>query len=114
MALPPANKLIEGWQDIYRQTYPEIGNRWMANCDIPDLDLLPSHYKINEIHFSAGMESRFLHFSIWLTSWLVRLKLPIKLAKHAKFLLKLSHCMVSCCQSWRWAANSYYSCCNTS
>ncbi len=86
-----SNQIRHGWQDIYRQAYPEIGNRWMANCDIPDLDLLASHYKINEIHFSAGMESKLLHFGMWLTSWLVRLKLPINLKKHAKFLLNCSH-----------------------
>ena len=86
-----SNQIRYGWQDIYRQTYPELRNRWMANCDIPDLDLLPRHYKINEIHFSAGMESEFLHFGIWLTSWLVRLKLPTNLTKHAKSLLKFSH-----------------------
>ena len=42
-----------GWQDIYRQEYPELGKRWMANCDIPDLDLFPSKYNIQSIQFSA-------------------------------------------------------------
>ncbi|PIR38117.1 MAG: saccharopine dehydrogenase [Alphaproteobacteria bacterium CG11_big_fil_rev_8_21_14_0_20_39_49] len=82
---------VYGWQDLYRQKYPEIGTRWMANCEIPDLDLLPEKYGIKSIRFSAGMESSLLHLSIWLISWLVRLGLPVNLPKHAEFLWKLSN-----------------------
>lgn len=80
-----------GWQNVYRQTYPILGKRWMANCDIPDLDLLPKKYHLQSIQFSAGMENSFLHFGIWGLSWLVRLGVPLKLEKHATWLLKLSH-----------------------
>jgi hypothetical protein len=80
-----------GWQDLYCQRYPELGLRWMANCDIPDLDLLPSHYGIQSIQFSAGMESWSLHFTIWALSWCVRLGLPFSLSVYAKILLKMSH-----------------------
>lgn len=84
-------RTLYGWQFIYRQKYPEIGYRWMATCDIPDLDLLPRHYNIKEIHFAAGMENSILHFGIWFLSWLVRLGLPLNLPKHAGTLLKISH-----------------------
>jgi hypothetical protein len=40
------NKKRYGWQDLYRQKYPVIGKRWMANCDVPDIDLFPSYYNI--------------------------------------------------------------------
>jgi hypothetical protein len=80
-----------GWQDIYLQSYPEIGDRWMANCDIPDLDLLPERYGINRIRFSAGMEIPVIHFGLWLLSWGVRLGLPIDLPKHASALLKANN-----------------------
>jgi hypothetical protein len=82
-----------GWQDTYRQSYPEIGGRWMANCDIPDLDLLPDKYGIKRIRFSAGMEISVIHFGLWLLSWGVRLGLPIDLTKHASALLKVSTCL---------------------
>ena len=85
------NKTRYGWQDIYRQEYPELGKRWMANCDIPDLDLFPQKYGIKSIQFSAGMENTFLHLSIWAISWLKRFGLPVKLENHAELLLKLSH-----------------------
>jgi len=82
---------VYGWQDIYRQEYPELGKRWMANCEVPDLDLLPEHYRIKSIHFSAGMELSFMHFGIWIMSWLVRLGLPLNLSNKAAFLLKVSN-----------------------
>jgi hypothetical protein len=80
-----------GWQDLYLQAYPEIGNRWMANCDVPDLDLLPARFGIRQIRFSAGMEIPAIHFGMWLLSWGVRLGLPIDLPKHAAALLKASN-----------------------
>jgi len=79
-----------GWQDIYRQSYPEFGGRWMANCDIPDLDLLPEKYGIKRIRFSAGMEISAIHFGLWLLSWGMRLGIPIDLPKYAPTLLKAS------------------------
>ena len=63
----------------------------MANCEIPDLDLLPEHYSIKSIRFSAGMELSFMHLGIWLMSWLVRLGLPLNLQKRSAFLLGLSN-----------------------
>lgn len=88
---PYENKPRYGWQNLYRQKYPIIGKRWMANCDIPDIDLFPKYYKIKHIQFSAGMENSLLHLGIWLTSWLIRLGTPLNLQKHAKTLLALSH-----------------------
>ena len=80
-----------GWQDIYRQQYPALGHRWMANCDIPDLDLLPEHYGIKRVHFSAGLELSAMHLGLWAVSWAVRLGFPIKLENHAPWLLKVSN-----------------------
>ncbi len=81
-----------GWQDIYLQDYPTLGKRWMANCDIPDLDLLPQHYGIQSIRFSAGLELWPLHLGLWGLSWLVRLGFPINLPDYAEPLLKTSDC----------------------
>lgn len=80
-----------GWQDIYQQEYPELGRRWMANCEIPDLDLFPEKYAIKSIQFSAGMELSFMHLGLWLMSWIVRLGIPLKLSHRSQFLLTLSN-----------------------
>jgi len=81
---------IYGWQDIYRQPYPGLGARWMANCDIPDLDLLPDRYKIGTIQFSAGLELSPLHLGLWAISHLVRLGIPLPLERIAPALLSVS------------------------
>jgi hypothetical protein len=88
---PAAGKIRYGWQDLYRQDFPELGKRWMANCDIPDLNLFPLRYKLKSIQFSAGTESTILHFGIWAVSWLIRLGLPVNLGKYAAELLRFSH-----------------------
>ncbi len=80
-----------GWQNIYRQEYPGLGKRWMANCEIPDLDVLPTAYGIQSIQFSAGLELTALHLGLWALSWLVRLGLPLNLAKFAVPLLAASN-----------------------
>ncbi|MBL4907157.1 MAG: saccharopine dehydrogenase NADP-binding domain-containing protein [Sneathiella sp.] len=87
---PNSGKQAYGWQDIYRQDYPGLGKRWMANCDIPDLDLLPPRYGIDQIRFSAGVELAPLHLGLWGLSWLVRIGLPLNLPKYSSLLLKAS------------------------
>lgn len=82
---------VYGWQGVHRQDYPELGKRWMANCDIPDLDLLPARYGIRSIRFTAGLELGTLHLGLWLLSWLVRLGVPLDLPRHAALLLKASN-----------------------
>ena len=82
---------IYGWQDIYRQRYPGLGARWMANCDIPDLDLLPDRHDIKTIQFSAGLELGPLHLGLWVISHFVRLGLPIPLERMAPALLSISN-----------------------
>ncbi len=88
---PGQTRPAYGWQDIYRQDYPELGKRWLANCDIPDLDLLPARYGIKQIQFSAGLELWPLHLGLWALSWLVRLGVPLNLPRHAAPLLAMSN-----------------------
>jgi len=88
---PGLRQTVYGWQDLYRQAYPEIGKRWMANCDIPDLDLLPRHYGIKSIQFSAGLELSILHLGLWGLSWLVRTGMPLDLPRFAKPMLAASN-----------------------
>jgi len=85
---PGAGRTRYGWQDIYRHDFRHIGKRWMANCDIPDLDLLPARYGIRRIQFSAGLELGFLHLGLWALSWPVRAGLPINLPRFAEPLLR--------------------------
>lgn len=82
---------VFGWQDLYRQRYPGLGNRWMANCEIPDLDLLPVRHNIRSIQFSAGLEIDLLHLGLWGLSWLVRAGVPLSLENLAAPMLSMSN-----------------------
>jgi len=88
---PGHKKSVYGWQGLYRQVYPDLGARWMANCDIPDLDLLPGRYGISSIRFSAGLELGILHLGLWVLSGLPRLGLPLNLRRFAGPLLTISN-----------------------
>lgn len=80
-----------GWMDNRSQVYPQLGRRWFANCDIPDLDLLPQAYALKDIRFGAGMDLPLLHFGLWALAALVRLGLPFDLPRLASPLLAASN-----------------------
>jgi saccharopine dehydrogenase-like NADP-dependent oxidoreductase len=73
-----------GWQDLRRIVDPDIGRRWLAACDVPDLDLIPRRWpEIGEATFHAGLELGILHFVLWFASWLVRARPATNLAAMA-------------------------------
>lgn len=62
-----------GWQGLHRHRFSEIGERWMSDVDVPDLELLPQHYPaLITVRFSAGLEVGMFHLGLWGMSWLVR------------------------------------------
>jgi len=62
-----------GWQDLHRMNYPQLGYRWLASCDVPDLALFPRRYAVSEtVVFHAGLELASMQLSLWLMSWLAR------------------------------------------
>ncbi|MEO4049260.1 saccharopine dehydrogenase NADP-binding domain-containing protein [Pseudomonas sp. CAU 1711] len=65
---------VFGWQDLARHDFPApLGRRWVANCDIPDLQLFPTRYpSVRSVRFSAGVGLRLTQFGTWALSWLVR------------------------------------------
>lgn len=82
---------VHGWQSLRRIRHPAVGTRWVARCDVPDLDLLPHRYpSLRHCDFRAGLELRRMHFGLWLGSWAVRTGLVRDLSRHAKPLLHMS------------------------
>lgn len=57
---------VYGWMNPRRQDFGEpLGKRWLANIDIPDLELFPDRYKgVNSVKFQAGLELPILHFGM--------------------------------------------------
>ena len=69
----PFSVLSKGkWVDQYGWMSPRklyfndlIGRRWLANVDIPDLELFPKRYgPLNSVNFQAGLELPFLHLGM--------------------------------------------------
>nr|WP_294974647.1 saccharopine dehydrogenase NADP-binding domain-containing protein [uncultured Pseudomonas sp.] len=65
---------VHGWQGLSVHRFPKpLGRRWVAHCDVPDLELFPQRYPgVREVRFSAGLGLRLTQFGTWGLSWLVR------------------------------------------
>ncbi|MDN6860563.1 saccharopine dehydrogenase NADP-binding domain-containing protein [Pseudomonas sp. CAN2814] len=65
---------VHGWQGLNRHRFPApLGRRWLAHCDVPDLDLFPQRYPgVQDVRFSAGLGLKLTQFGTWGLSWLVR------------------------------------------
>lgn len=84
-------RMAHGWQSLRRERYPGVGTRWLARCEVPDLDQLPAlHPALRDCDFRAGLELRRMHFGLWLASWAVRAGIPRSLRPWARPLLRQS------------------------
>lgn len=84
-------KTVYGWQNVHPRTFDNLGRRWLANCDIPDLDLFPVRYQeLDTLRFYAGVEVPVIHFGLWALSCLVRMHVLRSLEPWAPVLLKIS------------------------
>ncbi len=82
---------VYGWQNIHIHDFRELSNRFLGNCDIPDLALFPLRYPdLKTQRFYAGLEISFMHIGLWGLTWLKRIGLLPPLNKIAPFLLKMS------------------------
>jgi hypothetical protein len=53
-----------------------VGKRWLANVDVPDLELFPERYVgVQTVRFQAGLELSVLHMGMGFMAWLARRKL---------------------------------------
>ena len=63
----------KGWQGPQRLWRPQLGKRWYAHCDVPDLSLFPlRYYGVERVTCLAGLELPIMHLGLWLLSWLPR------------------------------------------
>jgi hypothetical protein len=66
-------QIAYGWQDMHRFRYKDIGSRWLARCDVPDLQLLPQRYaSVQRVRLDAGLEVAAAQWLLWLLAGLVR------------------------------------------
>ncbi len=82
---------VRGWQSLRRWRSSALGTRWLARCDVPDLDLLPARWpSLMHCEFRAGLELKRMHHGLWLASWAVRAGLVRDLSTFAEPLLAMS------------------------
>lgn len=79
-----------GWQDLSRRRFGDLGRRWLANVEVPDLALIPNrHPDIETVTFQAGPEIWLHHLGLWALSGLVRTGVISRADRCAKALLRL-------------------------
>lgn len=86
------SKTVYGWQGLARYDFGQpIGKRWVSNCNIPDLELLPSLYpQLKNIRFKAGLELSLLHIGLWFLSFLSRSGLVKNWRAYTNILIRMS------------------------
>ncbi|NRB42202.1 MAG: saccharopine dehydrogenase NADP-binding domain-containing protein [Pseudomonadales bacterium] len=68
---------VYGWMSPQRMDFKRrIGKRWLANVDVPDLQLFPAYFSgVQRVTFQAGLELPFLHLTMVAMGWLAKRKL---------------------------------------
>jgi saccharopine dehydrogenase-like NADP-dependent oxidoreductase len=76
---------LYGWGKIRRHDFgSNLGVRWLANVDIPDLELFPHRYPgVKTVRFQAGHELFIVHLAMALMGILTRLHLINRWDKHS-------------------------------
>jgi len=87
---------VHGWQGLGRLRLrlpdgPDLGSRWVAACDVPDMALFPARYPgVRAVTFRAGLELWLMHFGLWALSWPVRWRWLRSLEPLAPLVLRLA------------------------
>lgn len=79
-----------GWMDARRVDFGgPVGRRWLANIDIPDLELFPERYaSVRSVKFQAGLELPLLHHCMVAMAALARVGLVADWSPWAAPMLK--------------------------
>jgi Saccharopine dehydrogenase NADP binding domain len=74
---------VWGWMDL-RRLRLDVGNRWGAACDVPDLALLPERYPgVSHVEFHAALEFGIQHFALYFLAAIRRAGLPLPVKRIA-------------------------------
>lgn len=81
-----------GWMSARRVNFRgSVGKRWLANVDVPDLELFPKFFKVkNKVTFQAGLELSILHLGMVFMAALAKNKLIKNWQKWARPIVKMS------------------------
>lgn len=81
-----------GWMDVRLKNFGgHVGRRWLANVDVPDLGLFPSHFNVKEgVSFQAGLELTLLHWVLFFLAGMTRHRWISDLSRLATPMTKIS------------------------
>jgi NAD(P)-dependent dehydrogenase (short-subunit alcohol dehydrogenase family) len=79
-----------GWMNCRRLDFGgPVGRRWLANIDIPDLELFPQRYpEVRSVRFQAGLELASLHLIMFALAAMARGRLVSTWAGWERYLLR--------------------------
>lgn len=82
-----------GWMEPRLKDFQGIiGKRWLANVDVPDLELFPGRYSVkNTVKFQAGLELPILHLTMVGMAYIARVRIVKNWAPLTKLIVKVSH-----------------------
>jgi hypothetical protein len=74
-----------GWQGLARRSLGEMGRRWSALCDVPDLEFFPLRYRgVQQVEFRAALEVGISHAALWLVACARRAGIPFPIERFAR------------------------------
>jgi saccharopine dehydrogenase-like protein len=81
-----------GWRSLTRHRFPPpLGSRWLASCEVPDLDVLPRRYPtVKSVTFKAGFANDAGHLLVWFLAGLVKIRLIPSMTAFASPLSRVS------------------------
>lgn len=81
-----------GWMEPRRLDFGgSVGRRWLANVDVPDLELFPRRYSVRDsVRFQAGLELAWLHLTMVTMAYLAKIGLVKDWSRLTKVLMKTS------------------------
>jgi saccharopine dehydrogenase-like NADP-dependent oxidoreductase len=81
-----------GWMSPRKLFFNKvIGKRWLANVDVPDLELFPQRYdSVYTVNFQAGLELPFLHFGMVFMALLAKMGLVKNWSVLSRWIFKSS------------------------
>ena len=88
---------VFGWMDVRRADFREpVGRRWLANVDVPDLELFPARYApVRTVRFQAGLELSLLHNTMFAMAVLARMKVIRNWSRYTRTIFRLSKLFAS-------------------
>jgi len=89
------------WQNAYGWMHPRkvdfgdiVGRRWLANVDVPELELFPGRYAVrSSVQFQAGLELSVLHLTMVAMAQAVKCRVIRNWAPHSRWITRIARCL---------------------